>query len=279
MVEKGWCNENASTINLKCNKIFTKGLPKNPKDFANKRQVKHTSTVLEPSIPFHTLVKLVDAEDFANDKIRTHDHALEINNITKQLNTQTFDPSSQEQLLFTQPKDPNNKNKPAYTKYCSYCHRTNHSISACFKKQRDDEDKREAYARSKSPQKSFVQYFRSPSNDRTNSMIIDTEVEVPQKTTLTTKTIHKIDTVMTKVLLLHTTLDHDMIRTNVIPGPFVLHTDPNIDTTLVLDTDHAPIPETANSQNIQIRTDHLQDQETLDFLDLAHTPIPETKLI
>ena len=52
LVEKGWCNENASTINLKCNEIFTKGLPKNLKDFANKRQVKHTSTILEPSIPF-----------------------------------------------------------------------------------------------------------------------------------------------------------------------------------------------------------------------------------
>ena len=167
LVEKGWCNENASTINLKCNEIFTKGLPKNLKDFANKRQVKHTSTVLEPSIPFHTLVKLVDAEDIANDKIRTHDLALEINNITKQLNTQTLDHSSQEQLMYTQPKDPNNKNEPAYKKYCSYCHRTKHSISACFKKQRDDGDKREAYARSKSPQKSFVQYFRSPSNDRT----------------------------------------------------------------------------------------------------------------
>ena len=122
LVEKGWCNENASTINLKCNEIFTKGLPKNLKDFANKRQVKHTSTVLEHSIPFHTLVKLVDAEDIANDKIRTHDLALEINNITKQLNTHTLDHQSQEQLMYTQPKDPNNKNKPAYKKYCSYCH-------------------------------------------------------------------------------------------------------------------------------------------------------------
>ena len=139
LVEKGWCNENASTINLKCNEFFTKGLPKNLKDFANKRQVKHTSTVLEPSIPFHTLVKLVDADDIANDKIRTHDLALEINNITKQLNTQTLDHSSQEQLMYTQPKEPNNKNKPAYKKYCSYCPKTNHSISACFKKQRDDE--------------------------------------------------------------------------------------------------------------------------------------------
>ena len=167
LVEKGWFNENASTINLKCNEIFTKRLLKNLKDFANNRQVKHTSTVIEPSIPFHKLVKLVDAEDIANDKIRTHDLALEINIITKQLNTQTLEPSSQEQLMFTQPKDPNNKNKTAYKKYCSYCHRITHSISACFRKQRDDEEKRDAYARSKSPKKSFVQYFRSPSNDRT----------------------------------------------------------------------------------------------------------------
>ena len=104
IVEKGWCNENASTINLKCNEIFTKRLPKNLEDFASKRQVKHTSTVLEPSIPFLTLVKLVDAEDIANDKIRTHDLALEVNIITKHLQTQTLDSSSPEQLMFKQPK-------------------------------------------------------------------------------------------------------------------------------------------------------------------------------
>ena len=28
LIEKGWCNENASTIYLDCNEIFTKGLPK-----------------------------------------------------------------------------------------------------------------------------------------------------------------------------------------------------------------------------------------------------------
>ena len=93
LVEKSWCNENASTINLKCNEIFTKGLPKNLNDFAIKRQVKHTSTGLEPSILFHTLVKLVDAEDIANDKIRTHDLALDLNNITNHLLTQTLDSS------------------------------------------------------------------------------------------------------------------------------------------------------------------------------------------
>ena len=71
------------------------------KDFANKRQVENTSTVLEPSILFHILVKLVDAEDIANDKIRTHDLAFECSHITKQMNTQTLDPASQEQLQKT----------------------------------------------------------------------------------------------------------------------------------------------------------------------------------
>ena len=75
--------------------------------------MKHISTVLEPSIPFHTLVKLVDAEDIANDKLRTHDLALEVKNITKQLQTQPLDSSQQEQLMFTQPPDPNHKYKPA----------------------------------------------------------------------------------------------------------------------------------------------------------------------
>ena len=107
-----------------------------------------------------------------------------------------------------------------------------------------------------------------------NTMIIDTEVEVPHET-FTTKTIHKIDTVlhleidlaMTKVLLLHNALDHDMRLTNVIPGLTVLHTDPRtdllIDTALALDIDHAPIPETINLQNIQNHTDLLLDQERI----------------
>ena len=53
--------------------------------------MEHTSTVLEPSFPFHTLVKFVDAEDIATDKLKTHDLALELNNITNQLQTQTLD--------------------------------------------------------------------------------------------------------------------------------------------------------------------------------------------
>ena len=193
--------------------------------------------------------------------------------------------------MFTQSKDPNNKNKPAYKKYCSYCHRTSHSISACFKKQRDDEDKRDACARSKSPQKSFVQYFRSPLTIEQNATIPDTEVEVLHATILTTKTIHKTDIILhleiyvvtIKVLLLHNTLDHDMILTNAIHDLTVLHIDLHIvlpiDRTLARDIDHALVQAKKTFQNIQILTDHLPDQEILDFLDHVHTPILEKNSI
>ena len=114
LVEKGWCNENASTINLKCNENFIKSLPNNFKEFANKRQVKHTSTNIEPPRPFDTLVKLVDAEDISNERICTHDLFLEFNSITNQIKSQNLDTQQCKQLMFTQPRGPNNKHKPAY---------------------------------------------------------------------------------------------------------------------------------------------------------------------
>ena len=57
--------------------------------------MKHTSTVLEPSNPFHTLVKLVEAEDIANEKIRTLSYPRS-KQCSKKLETQTLDTSKQE---------------------------------------------------------------------------------------------------------------------------------------------------------------------------------------
>ena len=125
LVKKGWCNENAATINLKNNEIFTKVLPKKLKDFAHKRQVKHVSTLLEPSIPFHTLVRHVDSEDIANEKIRTNDLALEINKVSLEDDTNKKEFEHEDHIMVTQSGDPNNKSKPAYRKYCSYCHKNN----------------------------------------------------------------------------------------------------------------------------------------------------------
>ena len=63
--------------------------------------------------------------------------------------------------MVTQSGDPNNKSKPAYRKYCSFCHKKNHSISNCYQKQRDDEYQKYNNQRSRTPQQYFVQYFRS----------------------------------------------------------------------------------------------------------------------
>ena len=108
---KWWNGENAATINLKNNEIFTKGLPKKLKDFAHKRQVKHVSTLLEPSIPFHTLVRHVDCEDIANEKIRTNDLALEINKVSLEDDTSKKEFEHEDHIMVTQSGDPNNKSK------------------------------------------------------------------------------------------------------------------------------------------------------------------------
>ena len=170
VVEKGWCNENKATINLKNNEIFTKGLPKDLKDFAHKRQVKHVSTLLEPSIPFHTFVRHVDSEDIANEKSRTNDLALEINKVSLEDDPNKREFEHEDYIMVTQSGDPNNKSKLAYKKDCSYCHKNNHSISNCYQKQRDDEYKKYNNQRSRTPQQSFVQYFCSkPNNSPRNS--------------------------------------------------------------------------------------------------------------
>ena len=282
LVEKGWCNE-----------IFTKGLPKNLKEFANKRQVKHTSTVLEPSIPFHTSVKLVDAEDIANDKIRTHDLALEVNNITKQLHTQTLEPYHKNNLSLLNLKTQITKiNLHIKMIVQIVTEQITPSLSLLVSKNNEMMKTNEMHMLDQNLHKNHL-YSTSVLllMIERNTLIIDIEVEVPHVTTLTTRPIHKIDTVlhleidlaMTKVLLLHNTLDHDKILINAIHGLIALHSDLHIDllidTTLALDIDHAPIQETIILQNIQFHTDHLPEKEILDFLDPVHTPILELKSI
>ena len=113
--------------------------------------------MLEPSIPFHTLVRHVDSEDTANEKIRTNDLALEINKVSLEDDTNKTEFEHENHIMVTQSGDPNNKSKPAYKKYCSYCHKNNHSISNCYQKQRDVEYQKYKNQRSRTPQQSFVQ--------------------------------------------------------------------------------------------------------------------------
>ena len=69
------------------------------KNCAQKPQVKHASTVMEPSNLVHILVKLIDAADKTNRKIRILDPSLEINNVASKLESQNlsaefYDPRS-----------------------------------------------------------------------------------------------------------------------------------------------------------------------------------------
>ena len=102
-------------------------------------------------------------------KIRTNDLALEINKVSLEDDTNKKEFEHEDQIMVTQSGDPNNKSKPAYRKYCSYCHKSIHSISNCYQKQRDDEPQKNNNQRSRTPQQSFVQYFRSkPNNPQEN---------------------------------------------------------------------------------------------------------------
>ena len=89
---------------------------------------------------------------------------------------------------------------------------------------------------------------------------------------------------MTKILLLHNTLDHDTTTTKEIPDHTTiltdLLTDLLIDMTLVIDIDFLIIQEiTKILQDTHRPIDHLQDHEILDILDRFHIQIQDINLI
>ena len=93
----------------------------------------------------------------------------------------------------------------------------------------------------------------------------------------------EIDLVMTRVLLLHNTLDHDMTIIKEIRDPIALLTDllsdPLIDMTLFTDIDHARIQKiTTILQDPHLFLDHLHGHEILDILDHFHIQIQGTNL-
>ena len=72
---------------------------KNLRDFTQKRQLKQTSTVKEPSVPFHTLVKRVDAEEITIEEIRTLNLLLKTNIVTSKLESLKFPRKIRIQIL------------------------------------------------------------------------------------------------------------------------------------------------------------------------------------
>ena len=279
LVEKGWSNGDASTINLNCNESFTKG----------RKILKDPSTVLEPSIPFHTLVKLVDAEDKAKDKIRTHDLTLEVSSITNQLQSQNLETQQSEHLIFTQPRDPNNKHKPDYKKIV---HIVIKQITSSLLVARNNElmkTKEMPMLDLNLPKNllyntsvlllvtiSLTEHITNPQNP-----MIDTVVEVHHVRVVQIAILHykidivltpETDTDMTELLLLHNLTDQDMTTIDEIHVPIVhhidFHIDHHIDKIRAIDIDHVLTVVIDNFHNTLRHIDLLLNHDSLHLLDL-----------
>ena len=103
---------------------------------------------------------MVDSEDITLEKIKTQELSLEINTLsnTFQQNATIQDTPSETPLINA--VDPNNKSKPQFKKYCSFCHKNNHSVSTCFRRLNM---LKESKPQSRSPTPSFYQHFKNPS--------------------------------------------------------------------------------------------------------------------
>ena len=104
---------------------------------------------------------MVDSEDITLEKIKTQELSLEINTRSNkfQQNTTIQDPPSE--FPQVQAMDPNNKSKPQFKKYCSFCHKNNHSVSTCCRRLNM---LKESKPQSRSPTPTFYQHVKSPSN-------------------------------------------------------------------------------------------------------------------
>ena len=132
--------------------------------------------------------------------------------------------------------------------------------------------------------------FVLPQTTEQNYMIHAIEMEVIHEIIIS-KTIHKtdialyleMDSVMTRVLLLHKTLDDELtIMKEIIPIVLLtdLRTDPLIDMTLVTGIDHARIQWTTTIlQDTHLVLDHHHDHKILDIQDYNHIQIQGTNLI
>ena len=88
---------------------------------------------------FHYLVKIVKAEDYTNEKIRTLDLPLGIIDVTSKLESQKLSAETHDtnpEKMCTQKTDPNEKSKLQFQKNCNFCHKSNHPVSNWFRIQR-----------------------------------------------------------------------------------------------------------------------------------------------
>ena len=100
---------------------------------------------MERSIASHKLSNLVDAENFTNQKTRTFHLKLEINYVTSKLELDSFIFEiyhSNPEFILTQTYDPNTQSNFHFWKNYIFCHKSNHSLPKCFRKQLEDRERK-----------------------------------------------------------------------------------------------------------------------------------------
>ena len=136
---------------------------------AKKKRASHPSSIREPDLDFRKVVdKLEQAEitmkleETENLKLQYVNHIE--TNTTHINNIQQPDIDLSEkitEILNIYESNPNFKGKPSFKKWCNYCRRYGHSISACRQKQQNNQNKPQKH---KEPNKSFYQYLNKDQN-------------------------------------------------------------------------------------------------------------------
>ena len=199
--------------------------------------------------------------------------------------------------MFTQPRDPNYKTKPAYKKYCSYCHRTNQQIILSLLVSKNNEMMKinAILMQGQNPLKNCLYNISVlPPMIKHKDMVQD-QLNTPHDTVvevhpvMTTKNIidndllQELAIITIELPLLHITLDLVMTIITEILAHIVHHID--LTTDHLIDVIHVPVTNLDHTQEITtfhdtlLLTDHCLDLEIVDIPDLAPIPRHETKSI
>ena len=169
LVRKAYSLNTHDYKSTKMTEIFMITLTPQLRKITIKKRASHPSSFREPDLDFRKLVdKLEQAEiqmqleETANLKLQ---YVNRIETKTPHINnTQQSDIDLSEritEILNIYESNPNFKGKPSFEKWCNYCRRYGHSISACRQKQQDNQNKPQKH---KEPNKSFYQYMKKDQN-------------------------------------------------------------------------------------------------------------------
>ena len=184
--------------------------------------------------------------------------------------------------MVTQPGDPNNKSKPAYKKYCSYCRKNNHGVSNCYQKQRDEEYQKNRNPRPRTPNNILYNtYVVNPTLKKTElkiKLIILLEIMTVIDIVKTTPTIVidiaiMIDTEVTVEIIQKTTINLILDKDTTIDPK--VQTQLDLDMTTIIKEELHPDPHIDHHMGTTLITDIILDQDIDLALNHKETPLDD----